>query len=101
MLWVFGNVLVIVFIYLTIVYCQLCIEKTKIKKKEAGDGPFFKKKQCCQLFYEIFVKKKEISIYLLYKNFVNRRFVYIILGQERKKLFQAFVLLDIQQLTQI
>ena len=25
-------------IHLTIVYCQLCIEK---KKKEAGDGPFF------------------------------------------------------------
>ena len=28
------------------VNCQLCIEKTKIKKKkkEAGDGPFLKKK---------------------------------------------------------
>ena len=27
-----------------IIYCQLyCIEKTKIKEKEAGNGPFFKK----------------------------------------------------------
>ena len=26
--------------HLFIVYCQLCIEKTKIKKKEAVDGPF-------------------------------------------------------------
>ena len=31
------------FIYWTFVYCQLCIEKTKIKKKEAGNGPFLKK----------------------------------------------------------
>ena len=30
-------------IYSTFVYCQL-IEKTKIKKKEAGNGPFLKKK---------------------------------------------------------
>ena len=30
------------FIYWTILYCQLCIEKMKIKKKEAGIGPFFK-----------------------------------------------------------
>ena len=29
------------FIYWTFVYYQLCIEKTKIKKKEAGVGPFF------------------------------------------------------------
>ena len=29
--------------HLFIVYCQLCIEKTKIKKKEAVDGPFKKK----------------------------------------------------------
>ena len=27
----------------TFIYCQLCIAKTKIKGKEAGDGPFFKK----------------------------------------------------------
>ena len=27
------------------VYCQLCIEKTKNKEKEAGNGPF-KKKYC-------------------------------------------------------
>ena len=27
-----------------IVYCQLCIEKTKNKEKEAGNGPFFLKK---------------------------------------------------------
>ena len=26
------------------VYCQLCIEKTKNKEKEAGNGPFFLKK---------------------------------------------------------
>ena len=26
-------------IYLTFVYCQLCIGKTKIKKNEAGNGP--------------------------------------------------------------
>ena len=25
------------------IYCQLCIEKTKIKEKEAGNCPFFKK----------------------------------------------------------
>ena len=31
------------FKYWTFVYCQLCIEKTKIKKKEAGFGPFLKK----------------------------------------------------------
>ena len=31
------------YIYWTFVYCQLCIEKMKIKKKEAGNGPFFKK----------------------------------------------------------
>ena len=31
------------FIYWTFVYCQLCIENTKIKKKAAGFGPFFKK----------------------------------------------------------
>ena len=30
------------FIYWTFVYCQLCIEKTKIKKKEAGNGPLKK-----------------------------------------------------------
>ena len=30
-------------LYSTFVYCQLCIAKTKIKGKEAGDGPFFKK----------------------------------------------------------
>ena len=30
------------FIYWTFVFCQLCIEKTKIKKKEAGNGPFKK-----------------------------------------------------------
>ena len=29
-------------IYWAFVYCQLCIEKTKIKKKEAGNGPFLK-----------------------------------------------------------
>ena len=29
--------------HLFIVYCQLCIEKTKIKKKEAMNGPFLKK----------------------------------------------------------
>ena len=29
-------------IYIKHFYCQLCIEKTKIKKKEAGNGPFFK-----------------------------------------------------------
>ena len=28
--------------HLFIVNCQLCIEKTKIKKKEAGNGPFKK-----------------------------------------------------------
>ena len=28
-------------LYWTFVYCQLCIEKMKIRKKEAGDGPFF------------------------------------------------------------
>ena len=33
------------YIYRTFVYCQLCIEKTKIKKKEAGNGPFKKKKE--------------------------------------------------------
>ena len=32
-------------IYLTFVYCQLCIEKMKIEKKEAGNGPFKKKKE--------------------------------------------------------
>ena len=31
------------FIYWTFVYCQLCIEKTKIKEKEAVNGPFLKK----------------------------------------------------------
>ena len=31
------------YLYWTFVYCQLCIEKMKINKKEAGDGPFFKK----------------------------------------------------------
>ena len=31
------------FIYWTFVFCQLCIEKTKIKKKMAGNGPFFGK----------------------------------------------------------
>ena len=30
------------FIFWTFVYCQLCVEKTKIKKKEAGNGPFLK-----------------------------------------------------------
>ena len=30
------------YLYLTFIYCQLCIEKTKITKKEAGYGPFFK-----------------------------------------------------------
>ena len=28
-----------------VAHCQLCIEKTKIKKKEAGNGPFFLKKR--------------------------------------------------------
>ena len=28
--------------YRTFVYCQLCIERTKIKKKEAGNGPLKK-----------------------------------------------------------
>ena len=32
------------FIYWTFVYCQLCIEKTKIKKKRPGMAHFFKKK---------------------------------------------------------
>ena len=36
---VIGNNL---FIYWTFVYCQLSIEKMKIKKKEAGNGPIFK-----------------------------------------------------------
>ena len=31
--------------YRTFVYCQLCIEKMKIKKKEAGNGPFLKKRK--------------------------------------------------------
>ena len=31
------------FIYWTFVCCQLCIEKTKIKEKEAMNGPFFLK----------------------------------------------------------
>ena len=30
------------FIYLTFVYCQLCIEKTKIKKKRPGMAHLFK-----------------------------------------------------------
>ena len=31
--------------YRTSIYCQLyCIEKTKIKEKEAGNGPFLKNK---------------------------------------------------------
>ena len=30
-------------IYWTFVYCQLCIEKTDKRKKEAGNGPFLKK----------------------------------------------------------
>ena len=30
-----------------IIYCQLyCIEKTTLKEKEAGNGPFFLKKKC-------------------------------------------------------
>ena len=29
------------FVYRTFAYCQPCIKKTKIKKKEAGNGPFF------------------------------------------------------------
>ena len=34
-------------LYRTFIYCQLyCIEKSKIKEKEAGNGPFFKKKVC-------------------------------------------------------
>ena len=33
----------ILFIYWTFVYCQLCIEKTKIKKKRPGMAHFFKK----------------------------------------------------------
>ena len=33
----------IFYYYRTFVYCQLCIEKMKIKKKEAGNGPFLKK----------------------------------------------------------
>ena len=32
-----------IYLYLTFVSCQLCIEKTKIKKIEAGNGPFKKK----------------------------------------------------------
>ena len=39
----------ILFIYSTFVYCQLCIEKTKIKKKEAGNGPFKKNYTKAQL----------------------------------------------------
>ena len=39
-------------IYRTIIiHCQLyCIEKTKIKEKEAGNGPFFKNKKTCKSF---------------------------------------------------
>ena len=32
------------YLYQTFVYCQLCIEKTKIKKKRPGMAHFFKKK---------------------------------------------------------
>ena len=32
-----------IFIYWTFVYCQLCIEKTKIKKKRPRMAHFFKK----------------------------------------------------------
>ena len=32
-----------IYLYSTLNYRQLCIEKTKIKKKEAGNVPFFKK----------------------------------------------------------
>ena len=42
---VYGSNLVIGknFLYCTFVYCQLCIEKTKIKKKRPGMAHFFKK----------------------------------------------------------
>ena len=30
------------FIYWTFVFCRLCIEKTKIKKKEAENGPLLR-----------------------------------------------------------
>ena len=30
-----------IYLYCTFVYCQLCIEKTKNKEKEAGISPFF------------------------------------------------------------
>ena len=41
------------FIYWTFVYCQLCIENTKIKKKETGNGPFLKKQLWKRLKYII------------------------------------------------
>ena len=37
-------------IYWTFVYCQLCVEKTKIRRKEAGNGPFFKKEPWISTF---------------------------------------------------
>ena len=43
-----------IYLYRTFVSCQLCIEKTQIKKKEAGNGPFFKQlKQSCVLPIDI------------------------------------------------
>ena len=41
------------YIYWTFVYCQLCIEKTKNKEKEAGNGPFFLKKKELQTAFEL------------------------------------------------
>ena len=36
--------------YGTFIYCQLyCVEKTKIREKQAGNGPFFIKKKSTKL----------------------------------------------------
>ena len=40
---VHGSIPVIGKIYIEHLFTVNCIEKTKIKKKEAGNGPFFKK----------------------------------------------------------
>ena len=53
--------------HLFIVYCQLCVEKTKIKKKEAMDGPFFKNP--CNMFCSNEPRKARI----LKNNLVNLR----------------------------
>ena len=56
-----GSNPVISKIYITV----NCIEKTKIKKKEAGNGPFFKKE------FEIFIRFLKLSFLIPSKAFLS------------------------------